>query len=187
MAPHKQEQEPHTHAATGRAQPHDFVGLTTDGRGSYVLPFPIDRVFPLYGPVAEARWAPDWNPTWIYPDAKAAAASVPQKGWTFFTSLDDADNTRTWQVDEYDADRHRAVYHVFYPRRAVYRIEVTATPQDGGTRTDVHYALVGLSEEGNRFVERRVAHFDTEMAEWKAQIEYYLRFGRTRPQAGEHR
>lgn len=171
----------HTHAATGRAEPHTFVGLTTEGKGSFVLPFPVNRVFPLYGPVEEAKWAADWSPTWVYPDQKTAAASSPRKGWTWFTSVDDAANTRTWQVDDYDADAYRVVYHVFYPGRAVYRISVSAMAEGDGTRTDVRYELVGLSEEGNRFIERRVAHFDKEMEEWKASIEYYLRFGRTRP------
>ena len=187
MSDHKQDHRPHTSAATGRAQPHAFVGLTTEGKGSFSLPFPVDRVFPLYGPVEEARWAADWSPTWVYPDQKTAAASRPAKGWTWFTSADDADSTRTWQVDEYDAEACRVVYHVFYPRRAVYRIEVSARPQGNGTRTDVHYELVGLSDEGNRFVEHRVAHFDREMEEWKALIEYYLRFGRSRPPAGDRR
>jgi hypothetical protein len=176
-----QDHGPHIGAPAGRAPAHGFTGLKTEGKGSFTLPFPVDRVFPLFGPVEEAKWAADWSPTWIYPDPVTAAASRPARGWTWLTSADDPNNTRTWQVGEYDADACRVVYHVFHPGRAVYRIEVRATPLGSGTRTDVHYELVGLSDEGNRFVQHRVAHFDQEMEEWKALIEYHLRTGKSRP------
>lgn len=165
------------------AKRRTFVGSTTEGKGSFTLPFPVERIFPLFGPVEESKWAPDWSPTWVYPDPKTAEASTPKRGWTFFISAEDGDDTRTWQVAEYDPDQHRVSYQVFYPRKAAYRIDISAKPEGNGTKTDVRYELVGLSEEGNRFVKQRVENFAGEMEEWKALIEYFLKVGKTRPPA----
>jgi hypothetical protein len=182
MTDHIQKGHLHTpDAKAARVKPNAFIGLTTEGKGSFTLPFPVERVFPLYGPVEEAKWAADWSPTWVFPDQKTATDSRPKRGWTWFTSADDAHNARTWQVEEFDAEKYRVVYHVFFPQKAVYRIEINAKAEGSGTKTDVHYELVGLSEQGNQFVKHRVENFDKEMEHWKALIEYYLRVGESHP------
>src|SRR5258706_16458471 len=36
-------------------------------RGLIRLAAPVERVFPLFGPVREKLWAPGWNPQIVYP------------------------------------------------------------------------------------------------------------------------
>jgi len=170
-----------TSAQSADATHGAFQALRRVNRGGFRVDAPIEVVFPLFGAEAEARWAPGWQPEWVYPDAARARSAPPERGWVFRTDPGTPEE-RTWYVESYSEATHEVTYLVVWPRMMLYRIEVKSRPRDGGTFTSVEYDFCGLSPEGNRLVERRTADpgdFAHEMTEWADQITTHL--GTARP------
>ena len=59
-------------AGVAVAQPrqHAESNITFD------LPAAASRALPLFGPVREAEWSPDWNPDFVYPAENRQAAGT---------------------------------------------------------------------------------------------------------------
>jgi hypothetical protein len=159
-----------------------FVGRQWTTEGTFFVPFPIEDVFPLYGPVEEARWAPGWEPNWVYPDKAVVEASKTAPGWVFTTGRGPTD-TRVWYVLNVNLARHEISYLVHWPGQMIYRIDVSAEsvvdPRSRmrGTSTTVRYEIVGLSEAGNDEIARRsgLAGYHAErMEHWRRSIQEYL-------------
>ena len=160
------------------SQKASFVGRRVANKGDFFVTFPVDSVFPLYGPVEEARWAPGWEPRWLFPDRASAEASVPEPGWTFTTGKGPREQ-KLWYLQEADFARHKITYVVHWPGRMVYRIDIEASQSTdksrrSGTSTTVTYDYVGTSVAGNREVRRRTARpeeYSEEMEHWRRQIQ----------------
>ena len=103
----------------------DFLGLHAENKGSFFVPFPVRRVFPLYGPVEEAKRAPGWEPQWLYPSRASAQASVPERGWVFITG-ENSEKKKLWYLQKADFFQHEISYTVYWPDLMVYRIDVGA-------------------------------------------------------------
>lgn len=155
------------------SQKVNFVGYRAVNKGGFFVPFPVDSVFPLYGPVKEARWAPGWEPRWLFPDCASAEASVPERGWTFTTGKGPRE-LKLWYLQEADFVRHKITYVVHWPGLMVYRIDIEAKSRGRGTSTTVTYDYVGTSVAGNSEVERRTSRreqYSEEMEHWRRQIQ----------------
>jgi len=135
---------------------------------------PAERVFPLLCPVREADWVPGWQYRMIY-----SLSGVAEDGCVFITPNEDKSET-TWVVSEYDPAALRIAFVWVNPGRvaAQIRISLERAPQDT-TRSHIRYVYTGLSEAGNREVERYdEAWFRHKMQSWETGINHYLRTGK---------
>jgi len=160
-----------------------FVAYRAANEGSFFVEFPVEKVFPLYGPAEEARWAPGWEPHWLFPEKSTAQSHAPEAGWVFETEPNTSQK-RLWYVVKVDLAQHEITYLVYLPDKMIYRIRVIAAPSENleskekGTLTSVTYQFVGLSDQGNAEIKKRTdfpEEYAAEMREWATQIDGYLR------------
>lgn len=138
--------------------------------GQIILLGPIERVFPLFGPVDEAKWAPGWEPA-IKHGGNAEAGTV-------FTV--DSPHAATWIVTRYDSKAHDMQYTVVFPEDRVVQLDKEC--QSGNvseTRCDIAYAITALSDSGRQVVEHYTQEkHDERIAHWQLAINHYLQTGK---------
>jgi hypothetical protein len=133
-----------------------------------------DRVFPLLCPVREAEWVPGWEYRLIY-----SQSGVAELGCVF-TTPNEKDPETVWLVTEYDPSSFRIAFAWVWPGLVAtqLRISLHQKAQDL-TEANIQYTYTGLSEEGNREVERYdQAWFRNKMQSWEKAINHYLTTGR---------
>jgi hypothetical protein len=132
-----------------------------------------DKVFPLLCPVREAEWVPGWKYRLIYSNS-----GVAERGCIFTTPNDDGSET-TWVITEYDPGEFRIGFVWNYPGLVAAQIQIRLEESDDRTIANIQYTYTGLSEAGNREVERYdQTWFQSKMKSWEAAINYYLQNGR---------
>jgi hypothetical protein len=135
---------------------------------------PPERVFPLLCPVREADWVPEWQYRIIY-----SQSGVAELGCVFVTPNEDGSET-IWLVTDYDpaafAIAFAWVNAGLVAAQIRIRLEAKSSQQ---TTAHIHYTYTGLSEQGNREVERYDhAWFQHKMQSWETAINHYLRTGK---------
>lgn len=140
-----------------------FVAKSVTLSGGFELELPVEEAFPLFSPIGEERWAPDWKVEVLHPKgAEWEQAMV-------WRTVDDPDVI--WFVGSLDRVAHRATYHRAHPGSMAVTIAVACTPRDRGTRVEVSYTYVGISDEGNSEVEKlATTNFSARMREWRELI-----------------
>jgi len=134
---------------------------------------PPQEVFPLLCPVREADWVPGWQYRMIY-----SQSGVAELGCVFTTPNEDGSDT-TWMVTEYDPAALHIAFAWVNPGlvAAEIRIHLEAKSTQE-TTARIQYTYTGLTERGNREVERLDAPwFAHKMKSWEAAINHYLRTG----------
>jgi hypothetical protein len=137
------------------------AGQQTINTGHFEVPAPISQVFPLFDPINEVKWAPDFKVTPIYPLPFAVAQD------SVFTTLHGGART-TWVINLYDPLSYRIEYLLFAPGYQVRRISIECAAV-GADRTavTVTYRVTGVSKDGNR----HAADYDREfIAQWGPAI-----------------
>ena len=132
----------------------------------------VDKVFPLFTPIEEKRWAPGWDPKPVWP-----ASGEVVEGMVF--TVDETPGRVYWVVTHYDPQRHEISYANVLPGQTLNRIEIACKPA-GPNQTDctVRYSFVGLSDEGNKFVEMHTEEvFAGKMKHWVTAINHALDTG----------
>ena len=137
---------------------------------------PPEKVFPLLCPVREADWVPGWQYRLIYSES-----GVAEYGCVFITPNEDATET-IWVVTHYDPASFRIAFAWVNPGLVAAQIRIclsrSAGVQTGHTRALIEYTYTGLSNEGNREVERYdQTWFRHKMQSWEAAINHYLQTG----------
>lgn len=135
---------------------------------------PPDKVFPLLCPVREAEWVPEWQYRLIY-----SQSGFAEEGCVFTTPNEDGSET-TWLVTEYDASAFTIAFAWVNAGSVAAQIRIHLEPKSAQeTTAHICYAYTGLSERGNREVERyERAWFESKMQSWETAINHYLRTGR---------
>ena len=130
-------------------------------------------VFPLHGPLEEAKWAVGWEPEMIYP-----AAAPADEGAIFVTRHGGAE--AVWVNTMWDPQAGRVSYVHVSANRDVTEIRIAVSgPEQGPTRVEVTYTWTALSPAGNAFVEEQTeAFFAKRMGEWEEKMACYLRTGK---------
>ena len=137
--------------------------------GQITLHGPAEQVFPLFGPIDEAKWAPGWEPSIKY-GGNAEAGTV-------FTTA--SPYPATWVVPRYDGKAHDIQYIVVFPEGRVVQLDIECQVGNRGeTRCDVAYAITALSDSGRRAVEGFTQEkHEQRLAHWQMAINHYLRTG----------
>src|SRR5437016_12646321 len=114
----------------------------------------VSDVTPLFGPVREAEWAPDWSPRFIHP-----AQGVQREGVVFTTSPCHGKD-RLWLLTTYDVKNGRVEYVVVTPAFTANEIKICVVP-DGQQRcrATIMYRRSGLTPEGNEEVAKLGEHW----------------------------
>jgi hypothetical protein len=132
-------------------------------RASIVLHLraPADRAFPMFDPVNEKRWAPDWQPT-LLGEARVAAGLV-------FTTQDDHGRT-AWLLDRYD-ERARELRYVVARPTILTTIDIAVVPDGPGSSVaTVTYTRTALDAAAEGEVEEFARHFPLQAPHWESAI-----------------
>lgn len=147
----------------------NFIPATITLTGQMRLPAPIERVFPLFSPLGEKLWVPDWNPELLYP---------PNIDWAedqLFRTQGEL-GSAIWVVSELDLKASHVVYHRVEADRYVAQVGVRCDPASADV-TEVHivYRFVGLSERGNQEINAMSQQtFEEKMARWTGWLNEHL-------------
>ena len=127
---------------------------------------PVADVTPLFGPVHEAEWAPDWSPRFIHP-----AQGVQREGVVFTTTSGDG-RDRLWLLTTYDLRNGRVEYVVITPAFTLSEIKIRVL-SDGErhSRATITYRRSALAPEGNTEVAKLDAHWaEQQRIHWETAI-----------------
>ena len=133
----------------------------------------VSDVTPLFGPVCEAEWAPDWSPRLIYP------AQGVQRDGVVFTTTRDHGRDRLWLLTTYDVRNGRVEYVVMRPGVTANEIKIRVVP-DGEhyCEATITYQRSALAPEGNEEVSKLDAHWAKEQqVRWETAINEVLAKG----------
>jgi len=125
--------------------------------------------FALLEPIGERRWAPEWDPQFVYPESCA-----PQTGAVF--TYGNGDRTSFWTIADYNRERRHIVYVMFLPGERLTRIEIDCSASGaGGTRVRVAYTHTALGDAGRALLAGFTeAAYRRELDGWQAAIESCL-------------
>jgi hypothetical protein len=133
----------------------------------------VADVTPLFGPVREAEWAPDWSPRFIHP-----AQGVQREGVVFATT-NGPGKERLWLLTTYDARNGRVDYVVMIPAFTANEIRIRVVPDgEQHCKATITYRRSALAPEGNEEVAKLDAHWAEEQRiHWQAAINEALAKG----------
>jgi hypothetical protein len=126
----------------------------------------VADVTPLFGPVREAEWAPDWAPRFIHP-----AHGVQREG-VVFTTRTGQDRDRFWLLTRYDVANGRVEYVVMIPAFTASEIKIRVIPDgEQHCKATITYRRSALAPEGNEDVTKLDAHWAEEQRiHWETAI-----------------
>lgn len=126
-----------------------------------------DDVFPLFGPLREREWDPEWDPSFIAPDDGQSCAT----GTVFST----ADPDRVWVMTVYDPARRSVRYVMVQASVVTFEIAVDVSPAGPGASTaDVMYRRTALSPEGETALEEFSRSWPSWAQQWEQAINALL-------------
>jgi hypothetical protein len=139
-----------------------------------VLNGSVADVTPLFGPVREADWAPDWSPHFIHP------VQGVQRDGVVFTTTSGHGKDRLWLLTTYDVPNGRVEYVVITPAFMTNEIKIRVVPDgEQHCKATITYRRSALAPEGNEEVSKLGAHWAKEQGiHWETAINEALAKGR---------
>ena len=132
-----------------------------------------ERVFPLFGPVQESQWDPNWKPTMLFP----ADGSQNGEGAVFTVAHPGAQDS-VWVMSRYDIAARQIQYVRFTPGAVVVQIDIGVKPVGHGRSVaNVTYTYTSLSPEGDGILDRFVKVLPQWPRDWADAINHYLSTG----------
>lgn len=120
---------------------------------------PANIAFPLFDPVNETKWDPQWKPR-LLGDRVA-------EGLVFLVG--EGESRTAWLVDRYDPADHRIAY-VVAGRSTLTRIAIQLQDARSASTATVTYTKTALDPEAVASVEHFAAHFPLEAPHWETAI-----------------
>jgi hypothetical protein len=133
----------------------------------------VADVTPLFGPVREAEWAPDWSPRFIHP-----TQGVQREG-VVFTTTSVHGKERLWMLTTYDVRNGQVEYVVMIPAFTANEIKIRVVPDgEQHCKATITYRRSALMPEGNEEVAKLDAHWAEEQRiHWETAINEALAKG----------
>jgi hypothetical protein len=134
----------------------------------FTVSAPYDRVAPLFGAEAERRWAPGWDPEFVFP-----VPAKDQEGAVFL--IKHGQDASTWTTTAFDlAAGH--VQYVYTMNAALATLIDIHLAREGAHKTGVSvvYERTALTPEANEHVAHLAQHDKGFGQEWEQQINAYL-------------
>ena len=128
-----------------------------------------EKIFPLFSPLGEKDWVPDWDPTFHYPRSGELV-----EGGVFTTSREGEQDT-IWVVMEFEPLEFRVKFARVTPGSRVAVVEVRCEEAaEEATRAQVSYTFTALSEEGNTYLaEFNEAYYRDYIESWIPAIHQF--------------
>ena len=148
---------------------------------TFTVQAPIDRAFPLFGPIREKEWAEGWDPLIVH------GASEVEQHMVFTTSPSNREEEKfLWTITRYEPAKFFIEYTVSTPNR-VWFISVDCKPEAKNTKVTVTYSYTALNERGARLNESALAKmFAHDLRDWEEAINYYIHHGKQLPTTQSH-
>lgn len=159
---------------SGMVERNNFTSSRIHEEVAHEIDFPAEDVFPLLCPVLEYEWLDGWECTMIYSESEIAEDNC------VFTTQEFG-MLGIWAITRFEPEAGLITYHLLYPEAGIMRI-VDASVVDGNNGTSVlqwRISLIGLSEEGNSFIDFVVTpdYLESEFEYSKNAINHYLATG----------
>jgi hypothetical protein len=157
-------------APTLSAQNHDrspqFLHTRTPFR--FTVKAPLEQVAPLFGANEERKWAPGWNPAFVYPNP-----AHDEQGMVF--QVAHGPYTSTWVNTVFDLTGGHIQYAYVLSDAMVTTIDIRLT-RASALITDIAvvYERTALTPEANDHVQHFAAADAKAAQEWQEQINAYL-------------
>lgn len=135
--------------------------------------FSPEVVFPFLCPVREYEYLPNWECDIVYLDSGLA-----ELGGVFITHPPGEENKKdVWVISRYEKNQAIEFVRVNDLRSMIYRIELEST-ETGGTIAKWEQIITGLTEEGNKHVNKlQQADFTAMLANIEELLQHYLEEG----------
>jgi hypothetical protein len=105
---------------------------------------PVAEATPLFGPVREREWSPEWAPRFLHPEGGA------QRDGVVFTTSTHSGFEQLWLLTEYDAAAGRVAYVIVTPNFSAATITIRIVPDGAGrSKATVTYCRSALVERAN--------------------------------------
>lgn len=141
-----------------------------------VINAPLDRAFPLFGPIKEKEWAAGWNPQILYP-----SMNLVEERMIFKTSSPHGHNEPDyiWTVSKYIPAQALIEYMVHTPERIWWiTIECRENSKGGTTEAEITYTYTGLTDRGNAINEKALqSMYAQDLTDWEDALNYYVKTG----------
>lgn len=126
---------------------------------------PIEAAFPLFTPIGETVWVPDWRPVFVHPSDGTTA-----EGMVFLTDFDGEDTI--WACVHFRPEAHEVGYVRVTPGSRVAMVDVAARSIDAATsEVTVRYRITALSPAGEAVVAAfGAAAFAERIEGWRERI-----------------
>ena len=134
------------------------------------------RIFSLFTPEEEKKWAPGWDYTLLYP-----TKGKIEKNFMFLTrNHDHADEQAIWIICNYKPLSYCIDYFRIESGKKVGKIEISCIDAgEGKTFAHVSYTYTSLSTDGNKFLESFTEESYVDyISQWEKAINYYLKTGK---------
>ena len=142
--------------------------LHTRERFGLIANAPFELAWPLFGAHKERDWAPDWNPSFVWPEKPA-----DREGMVF--AVRHGGRTAIWVNTVFDATLRRIQYVYLIPNVLVTVITLKLEPNGDSTNVEVVYERTALAAAANEIVRNMAASDRVAGEEWSRQINTYLR------------
>ncbi len=141
---------------------------------SFLVKAPIEKTFPLFGPIREKEWAAGWEPQVIYSEHPEV-----EEHMIFKTAGNNPEEKEyVWVVAQYKPAEFFIEYQVSTHQR-IWFITVKCKPQQENTLVSVTYSYTGLTDIGNRINQESLAKmFAHDLRDWEEAINFYLSTGK---------
>jgi hypothetical protein len=151
------------------------VSAALSGRGAvrtreqfeFIADAPLDVAWPLFGADGERAWAPDWDPTFIWP-----AAATDEEGMVF--KVVQGDHTAVWVNTALDRAANRIQYVYVIPDLVVTVITLKLSQTGPSTHVAVTYERTALADAAGEAVTQMAARDKIAGPEWARQINHHL-------------
>lgn len=141
-----------------------FIPQSIALKGGFRVDLPPTEAFPLFSPLGEKAWVPEWNPELLHPSGVEW-----ETGLVWRTAHDGQESI--WFVGALDREQHDVTYYRVDLGLTGVTIAVSCRESDGGTAVAVRYTFVGITDAGNEFVRARTeAEFEAKMRHWQESI-----------------
>jgi len=139
---------------------------------SFTVHAPIEKVFPLFGPIREKEWAAGWEPEIIFSNSDEADEHM-----IFKTSGKHHDEEFLWIITQFRPEEHLVEYTVSTVDR-IWFVRVQCESRNEETLATVSYTYTGLNNRGNEMnMEALDKMFANNLADWEEAINYYIKTG----------
>ncbi len=129
---------------------------------------PADEAFPLFGPLREREWEPEWNPVFIAPDDGSSCAEG-----TVFVVTGSPDCV--WVMTTYDQQRRRVRYVMVQPGRITSEVAVdVAETGPRSSSATVTYRRTALTAAGEAALDQFVREWPSWATQWETAVNRVL-------------